>query len=66
MFMTNYEQYQGMYIFSESQSKFVQERITAVERNFGQLCETFSSYVRKTARLRDKGMYKLSVTWCCD
>lgn len=40
---------------SETQSKFIQERITAVEKNFGQLCDTFSSYTRKTARLRDKG-----------
>ncbi|KAH3772436.1 CBY1-interacting BAR domain-containing protein 1-B-like [Dreissena polymorpha] len=39
----------------ENQSKFIQERITSVEKNFGQLCETFSSYTRKTARLRDKG-----------
>ncbi|XP_060580436.1 CBY1-interacting BAR domain-containing protein 1-A-like isoform X2 [Ruditapes philippinarum] len=40
---------------SESQSKFIQDRITATEKHFGQLCETFSSYTRKTARLRDKG-----------
>ncbi|XP_045192846.2 CBY1-interacting BAR domain-containing protein 1-like [Mercenaria mercenaria] len=39
----------------ESQSKFIQDRITATEKHFGQLCETFSSYTRKTARLRDKG-----------
>ncbi|WAR13155.1 FA92A-like protein [Mya arenaria] len=40
---------------SESQSKFIQDRISAVEKNFGQMCDTFSSYIRKTARLRDKG-----------
>ncbi|XP_064611124.1 CBY1-interacting BAR domain-containing protein 1-like [Liolophura sinensis] len=40
---------------SEAQSKFIQDRITTVERDFGQLCDTFSSYTRKSARLRDKG-----------
>lgn len=40
---------------SENQSKFIHDRITAVEKHFGQMCETFSSYTRKTARLRDKG-----------
>lgn len=40
---------------SESQSKFIQDRITAVEKHFGEMCGTFSSYTRKTARLRDKG-----------
>lgn len=40
---------------SENQSKFIQDRISATEKHFGQMCETFSSYIRKTARLRDKG-----------
>lgn len=40
---------------SESESKTIQDRITAIERHLGQLCDTFGSYTRKTARLRDKG-----------
>ncbi|KAF7649878.1 hypothetical protein LDENG_00134650 [Lucifuga dentata] len=38
-----------------SQTMRVQEKITNVERHFGQMCQLFSAYVRKTARLRDKG-----------
>ncbi|ESO85072.1 hypothetical protein LOTGIDRAFT_221535, partial [Lottia gigantea] len=40
---------------SEAQSKMIQDRITAIERHLGTLCDTLSSYTRKTARLRDKG-----------
>ncbi|PVD21476.1 hypothetical protein C0Q70_19649 [Pomacea canaliculata] len=40
---------------SESQSKTIQDRITAIEKHLGQLCDTLGSYTRKTARLRDKG-----------
>ncbi|KAL8588663.1 hypothetical protein ACOMHN_001980 [Nucella lapillus] len=40
---------------SESESKTIQDRLTAIERHLGQLCDTFASYTRKTARLRDKG-----------
>ncbi|XP_076470346.1 CBY1-interacting BAR domain-containing protein 1-like [Babylonia areolata] len=40
---------------SESESKTIQDRLTAIERHLGQLCDTFGSYTRKTARLRDKG-----------
>nr|KAG5686004.1 hypothetical protein BaRGS_021361 [Batillaria attramentaria] len=40
---------------SESVSKTVQDRITAIEKHLGQLCDDFGSYTRKTARVRDKG-----------
>lgn len=40
---------------SERMSKFIQERLSHVEKNFGDLCATFSSYARKTAKIRDKG-----------
>ncbi|XP_036366384.1 protein FAM92A isoform X1 [Octopus sinensis] len=36
-------------------SKFVQDRLAHVEKNFGDLCVSFNSYTRKTARIRDKG-----------
>ncbi|KAJ2953845.1 hypothetical protein O0L34_g1476 [Tuta absoluta] len=39
----------------EQQAKFIQDRITNVERNFGELCVVFGDYTRKTARLRDMG-----------
>ncbi|KAL4712920.1 hypothetical protein ACJJTC_011990 [Scirpophaga incertulas] len=39
----------------EQQSKFIQDRITTVEKNFGLLCVAFGDYTRKTARLRDMG-----------
>ncbi|XP_026328621.1 protein FAM92A [Hyposmocoma kahamanoa] len=39
----------------EQQAKFIQDRITSVEKNFGELCVVFGDYVRKTARLRDMG-----------
>ncbi|XP_073942106.1 CBY1 interacting BAR domain containing protein Fam92 isoform X2 [Choristoneura fumiferana] len=39
----------------EQQAKFIQDRITNVERNFGDLCVAFGDYARKTARLRDQG-----------
>lgn len=34
----------------EQQAKFIQDRITNVERNFGDLCVAFGDYARKTAR----------------
>lgn len=43
-------------------SKFIQERLSHVEKNFGDLCATFSSYARKTAKIRDKGATFLSFT----
>ncbi|KAK3754040.1 hypothetical protein RRG08_024119 [Elysia crispata] len=40
---------------SQRQSKVIQDRITEIENHLSQLCDTSSSYTRKTARLRDKG-----------
>lgn len=34
----------------EQQAKFIQDRITSVEKNFGDLCVAFGDYARKTAR----------------
>ncbi|XP_063530021.1 CBY1-interacting BAR domain-containing protein 1-A isoform X1 [Cydia strobilella] len=39
----------------EQQAKFIQDRITNVEKNFGELCVAFGDYARRTARLRDQG-----------
>ncbi|XP_049869033.1 CBY1-interacting BAR domain-containing protein 1 isoform X2 [Pectinophora gossypiella] len=39
----------------EQQAKFIQDRITSVEKNFGELYAVFGTYTRKTARLRDMG-----------
>ncbi|XP_013133876.1 PREDICTED: protein FAM92A1 isoform X1 [Papilio polytes] len=39
----------------EQQAKFIQDRITSVEKNFGDLCVAFGDYARKTARVRDMG-----------
>ncbi|XP_051729471.1 CBY1-interacting BAR domain-containing protein 1 isoform X2 [Ctenopharyngodon idella] len=36
------------------QTKQIQDNITNVEKHFGDLCQLFAAYVRKTARLRDK------------
>ncbi|XP_051949158.1 CBY1-interacting BAR domain-containing protein 1 [Xyrauchen texanus] len=38
----------------DTQTKQIQENITNVEKHFGELCQLFAAYVRKTARLRDK------------
>ena len=38
---------------SESQAKFVQTRVDAVSRHFGNLCESFAGVARKSAKLRD-------------
>uniref|UniRef100_A0A8C2E0A2 Family with sequence similarity 92 member A1 n=1 Tax=Cyprinus carpio TaxID=7962 RepID=A0A8C2E0A2_CYPCA len=38
----------------DTQTKQIQENITHVEKHFGDLCQLFSTYVRKTARLRDE------------
>ncbi|KAK9526865.1 hypothetical protein VZT92_015541 [Zoarces viviparus] len=38
----------------DSQTRKIQENITNVEKHFGEMCQLFSAYVRKTARLRDK------------
>ncbi|KAM8841360.1 CBY1-interacting BAR domain-containing protein 1 isoform 1-T1 [Spinachia spinachia] len=38
----------------DSQTRHIQENITNVEKHFGDMCQLFAAYVRKTARLRDK------------
>ncbi|XP_011308142.1 protein FAM92A1-A isoform X1 [Fopius arisanus] len=38
----------------EHEAKFVQDRITGVEKHFAELCTVFAAYTRKAARLRDK------------
>ncbi|XP_077297047.1 CBY1 interacting BAR domain containing protein Fam92 isoform X2 [Arctopsyche grandis] len=42
-------------VASERQSKFIQNRITIVEKHFAELCNAFAVYARKVARLRDAG-----------
>ncbi len=39
----------------DNQTRKIQENITNVEKHFGQMCQMFAAYVRKTAKLRDKG-----------
>lgn len=42
-------------VFSrDNQTIKIQENITNVEKHFGEMCQMFAAYVRKTARLRDK------------
>uniref|UniRef100_A0A182NUI9 BAR domain-containing protein n=1 Tax=Anopheles dirus TaxID=7168 RepID=A0A182NUI9_9DIPT len=41
-------------LLCEEQTKFILERISAVEKHFGELCGAFAEYTRKVARLRDK------------
>ncbi|XP_012540161.1 protein FAM92A-A isoform X1 [Monomorium pharaonis] len=38
----------------EQEAKFVQDRITGVEKHFAELCTIFAAFTRKAARLRDK------------
>uniref|UniRef100_A0A8C6N5Q8 CBY1 interacting BAR domain containing 1 n=1 Tax=Mus spicilegus TaxID=10103 RepID=A0A8C6N5Q8_MUSSI len=38
----------------DAQTKQLQDAVTNVEKHFGELCQIFAAYVRKTARLRDK------------
>nr|XP_008106566.1 PREDICTED: protein FAM92A1 isoform X2 [Anolis carolinensis] len=38
----------------DNQTKQAREAVTNVEKHFGELCQIFAGYVRKTARLRDK------------
>ncbi|KAH9509489.1 Protein fam92a [Bulinus truncatus] len=39
----------------ENQAKFAQDRVTTVEKYYGLFCETLGSFIRKSARLRDRG-----------
>lgn len=41
------------FIYSESQSKVIKERIDLLETCMGNLCENFGKIARKNARLRD-------------
>ncbi|NXP78413.1 FA92A protein, partial [Ramphastos sulfuratus] len=38
----------------DSQTRQIQDAVSNVEKHFGELCQIFAGYVRKTARLRDK------------
>ncbi|XP_044192616.1 protein FAM92A isoform X1 [Thunnus albacares] len=38
----------------DNQTRKIQENITSVEKHFGEMCQMFAAYARKTARLRDK------------
>ncbi|XP_037548779.1 protein FAM92A, partial [Nematolebias whitei] len=38
----------------DNQTKRIQENITNVEKHFGDMCQLFAAYARKTAGLRDK------------
>lgn len=38
----------------DTQTKQIQDNIANTEKHFGEMCQLFAAYVRKTARLRDK------------
>ncbi|KAM6088213.1 CBY1-interacting BAR domain-containing protein 1 [Chlamydotis macqueenii] len=38
----------------DNQTRQIQDAVSNVEKHFGELCQIFAGYVRKTARLRDK------------
>ena len=44
-------------LFSETQSKRIQERISGVEQHLGDLCSGIAAYRRKESRVRDKGIF---------
>uniref|UniRef100_M3XHV0 CBY1 interacting BAR domain containing 1 n=1 Tax=Latimeria chalumnae TaxID=7897 RepID=M3XHV0_LATCH len=41
-------------MLGDNQTRQIQDALTNVEKHFGELCQLFAAYVRKTARLRDK------------
>ncbi|XP_553768.4 CBY1-interacting BAR domain-containing protein 1 isoform X4 [Anopheles gambiae] len=41
-------------LLCDEQTKFILERISTVEKHFGELCGAFAEYTRKVARMRDK------------
>uniref|UniRef100_A0A663MYD5 Family with sequence similarity 92 member A n=1 Tax=Athene cunicularia TaxID=194338 RepID=A0A663MYD5_ATHCN len=43
-----------IFIFKDNQTRQIQDAVSNVEKHFGELCQIFAGYVRKTARLRDK------------
>lgn len=42
------------FLSRDAQTRQLQNAVTNVEKHFGELCQIFAAYVRKTARLRDK------------
>ncbi|XP_008942472.1 PREDICTED: protein FAM92A1-like, partial [Merops nubicus] len=38
----------------DNHTRQIQDAVSNVEKHFGELCQIFAGYVRKTARLRDK------------
>ncbi|TEA37996.1 hypothetical protein DBR06_SOUSAS14310033, partial [Sousa chinensis] len=44
----------GIIKLTDAQTRQLQDAVTNVEKHFGELCQIFAAYVRKTARLRDK------------
>lgn len=38
----------------DNQTRQMRDAVTNVEKHFGELCQIFAAYIRKTARLRDK------------
>lgn len=38
----------------DNQTRQIREAVSNVEKHFGELCQIFAAYIRKTARLRDK------------
>lgn len=40
---------------SQNQAKFMQDRITNVQKHFGNLCDTFGGYARALCKVRDSG-----------
>lgn len=44
---------------SEQEAKFVQDRITGVEKHFAELCMIFAAFTRKAARCFSVKLYRL-------
>lgn len=50
-----------LHLFREQEAKFVQDRISNVEKHFAELCTTFAAYTRKAARF----VHNNSFYWSC-